>query len=303
MVQIAEGDSHGLFKVLVQLVGADGLSYGVAGEDIAAGATSPAYVVDDPKSANIPVPDRTTIDFTGGDVWIQSFQYGITSLGSFDWVNQSIDANLIALATGTLVDQTSNDLHTVFTEDVLSAGRPQVSLVFIYRIQSTELATFGATKYIHAVIPRCWLAPKGTQNAPAFQAAGDYVLQVTPTVASRKINGPLFDSNLNASGDKVSGYYIIADNPLHMTVFRATAASPTPSVIVAPYKPIDEAIGAVASTRHEVDAYDPAADSLVLGVADSIVKATGTYSVGNGGLTVAIDDIITILYETAYEAV
>ena len=300
MAQIVRGDPHGLYKVLVQKVGADGLSYGIAGENIVSAATSPAYVVHDPKSANIPLPDRTTIDFTGGDVWIQSFQYGITSLGSFDWINQSVDADLIALATDTLVDQTSNAKHTVFTEDALSAVRPQVSLVFIYRIQSTELATFGATKYIHAIIPRCWMAPKGTQNAPAFQTAGEYAFQITPTAGGRKINGPLFDSNLNAYGNKVSAYYIITDNPLHMVVHHAAAASPTPASIVVPYTPYDEAIGSVGDTRHEIVAFTPSTDVAVPGVADTITQSTKTYSVGNGGVTIAIGDIITTLYETSY---
>ena len=97
MASIKRGSPHGLWRVLAQLVGTDGISYGTAGEDLAAGSTTEPLILQYPKTATLPSPDATVIDFTGGDVWIGSYQYGIASLGSFDFVTQDIDADFVAM--------------------------------------------------------------------------------------------------------------------------------------------------------------------------------------------------------------
>jgi len=299
MAMIKKGGAHGLWKVLVQLTGSDGISYGIAGSGIADGVTTLPLVLDYPKQSNIPLPDRTTIDFTGGDTWITSFQYGMTSLGSFEFTMQDLDADLIALVTGTNVNQVTNDEWTELTEDPMAEDRPQVSLMFIYRMQSFEVATFGQTYYIQTVVPRCWCAPKGLQNAPAFQSAGDYAFQVTPSSAGRRLNGEPFSTNLGATNNTLSHYHLISANPLYMATHRVTG---TDASIIGAYEPISSVVGSAGSTKCHLVKYVVATDTATQGVADTITTATATIAVGTA-LTVAATNVLTALYETAYVAV
>jgi hypothetical protein len=301
MAQIKKGASHGLWKVLVQLTGADGISYGQAGSGLAQGSTSQAYVVEHPKTANLPQPDRTTIDFTGGDVWYMSYQYGINSLGSMSFTTQDEETDLIALSTGTLVDQTTNVEWSEFTEDVLSPSTPQVSLMFIYRMQSVEPATFGQTFYVQTVIPRAWLSPKGI-TGPAYQAAAEYNWQITPASSDRHVNGMDYDANLGAYQNRVALYHIISDNPLYMFVKRAVAASPTQTSMTSAFKPITSSVGTANNTKNQVALYRPSTDIVTLGVADTVVTTTGVFTIGTA-LSIAIDDVIIVTHETEYEAV
>lgn len=295
MAQVVQGGSHGLYKIVAQLVGADGVSYGVAGDGLGAGSISNAYVMDFPVSANIAIPDRTTIDFTGGDTWQQSYQYGITSLGSFEIQLENTDPTLTALATGSLVDQTSNAAWTQYTEDILGGVRPQLSLIIIHRIQSFDQATFGTTKYVNTIIPRCWLAPKGIAGAN-FQAKSASSFQVTPTGASCKINGELFDANINATNNRVAWYHIISDYPLFMTMMRA---STTTANIVGTYKPVTSLVGTTSNSKNRIAKIHSGA--VTVGVADTVTTTTATAAVGTA-LTPASGDLLPWLYETAYVA-
>ncbi len=108
MAQVKSGDPHGLYRVMVGVVDTNGYNYGTAGLDVANGTLIQPYLMKYAKAAEMPLPDRTVIDFTGGDVWTGSFVYGITSLGSFSLESSTVDADLIALVSGGSVDQTTN---------------------------------------------------------------------------------------------------------------------------------------------------------------------------------------------------
>lgn len=295
MAQIAKGGSHGIYKILVQLVGSDGVSYGQAGENISAGSNSDAYVLQHPTNAGITLPDGTTIDFTGGDAWITSYQYAPSSMGSFDFELADADANFVALITGTNVDQTSNALWTEYTENAHAGNFPAVSLVFIYRIQSFETATFGATKFFHSVYPRCIVRPK--KNPQGYQAIATHPFQVTPLGGTRHINGPVFGTNLGATDNRVISYNIIADNPLMMTVAKANSTTHT---ITSAYKPLYSTVGTTSSTRNQIVKW--ASSVATIGVADTITTADGEFAVGSA-LTVASGNVVSALFETAFEAV
>lgn len=298
MAMIKKGGSHGLWKILAQRIGTDGISRGLVGDSLSSGSGSPAYVIDTPVDASLPIPDRTKIDFKGGDHWITSFQYGIDSMNDFNFNIQETDADLIALVTGSSVDQTSNDEWTQYSEDQLSSTRPAMSLMFIYRIQSFEPATFGQTFYVHSIVPRCLIAPTGHQSN-AYQSPTGYGFQVTPSAATRRLNGPAFGSNINVANNTLAVYHIIAENPLYMYVYQASGASVT---AVAPYKPISSAVGSAASTKNHIVKKAAADDAITAGVADTITPVTGTFEVGTA-LTTLDGDLLTFLYESAYEAV
>lgn len=294
-VSLAGGD-HGLWKVVIQKVGSNGTSYGQAGSSIANGSTSQAYVGKFPKTEGLAVPDRTVIEFTGGDRWITSFQYGINSLGSFEFTCQDTDANLVALTTGTNVDQTTNTEWAMYTENTLQQSFSDFSIMFIYRMQSFETATFGQTYYVHTIVPRCTISPK--LPAKSYQSPSDYAYQVTPKSNAREIRGLTLGSNLGATDNIVSHYHIIAENPLYMFVMRANGTSAT---AVSAYKPVTSTVGTASATKNAITKV-VSAGTATAGVADTITVATGSFAIGTA-LTCAAGDLLTVLHETAYEAV
>lgn len=293
MAQVKKGGAHGLWKVCAQLVGADGISYGIAGSGLANGANTTPRILHYPKEAGIPIPDRTTIDFTGGDRWITSYQYGLNSLGSFNFSIQDVDADFIAMCTGTNVDQTTNTEWTEYTEDLIRAEFPQLSLMFIYRLQSFEPATFGQTFYVQSIVPRAWVAPQGLQGAPSYQSPGTYQFQVTPSSNGKHIHGTNFGANLGATDNIVALYHVISSNPLAMAVGRSDGTSYT---VVGAVKSKVETVGTAAATKNMVTKII-AAGTVTAGVADAIDQDTAEFDVGTA-LTVASSDLVTVLYES-----
>ena len=99
MSQISYGDAHGLYRVQIGLVGDDGYNYGTAERKwrMAPPQTLMSFV--SLLAAEMAMPDRTVIDFTGGDVWTGSYVHGITSLGTFSLTLSTVDATLISIVT------------------------------------------------------------------------------------------------------------------------------------------------------------------------------------------------------------
>lgn len=295
MAQVQLGGAHGCYKLIAQLVGADGISYGVAGDSLSAGSISNAYVMDFPVSANVTIPDRTVIDFTGGDVWQQSYLYGITAFQSFEFQLEDTDPLMTALCTGGLVDQTSNAQWTEYSENILAPTLPQMSLIIIHRIQSFDAATFGTTKFVNTIIPRCWISPKGVAGVN-FQAKSASVFQVQPTGASRKINGELFGVNIQQANNRVAMYHVITDNPLYMTTMIASGATAT---LVSSEQPVSSAVGTTSSSKSRINKIH--AGAATVGVADTITPSTGTFAIGTA-ITPAANDVLTALFETQFLA-
>lgn len=240
MAQIKKGYPHGLAFAQVALVGTNGRAYGTAGPSQANGVVSGAYLIDDPISGELPIPDRTTIDFTGGDRWLGSYQYGITSLGSFTLGAADIDATLIAMVTGSKVDQTTNQKWTMYSENVLKDRLPQVCVMLTFRIQSRESGTDGGDFFITYVIPRAWMAPKGTSGAPGFQSKGQYSFQITPTAGGGlPIGVPFTQANQGWQNNKTPILAVISDNPIGLATFIADG---TLTDFTLPYLPVTSTV-------------------------------------------------------------
>lgn len=235
MAQIKKGNPHGLVYAQVALMGTNGRSYGVAGSSQSVNTISAAYLIKDPLSGELPIPDRTTIDFTGGDKWLGAYQYGITSLGSFTLATAALDATLIALVTGSNVDQVTNQLWTIYSEDILRERLPQVCVLLTFRLQSRETGTDGGDYYITYIIPRAWMAPKGTSGAPGFQSKGQYSFQITPTTGDKFPHGLAFGTNQNWQDNKAPIFAIISDNPIALADYVGNGVATS---FILPYKPL-----------------------------------------------------------------
>lgn len=237
MAQIKIGDPHGLYRVQVGLVDDTGLQYGTAGPDMANGTTSSTYVIRFAKAAEIPMPDRNLIDFTGGDVWTGSYLHGITSIGTASLTLSTVDANLITLVAESKTDQTTNTRWSIFGDNIMLPTPNQVTMITTFRIQSKEAGTKGANKFIHQILPRTWVSPKGIAGAPNFQAAGEYQFTVVPTIGEKLPHGVGFTAdNLNFSENESPLVYVITDNPVHFVAHRALSGAT--STITLPYTPV-----------------------------------------------------------------
>jgi hypothetical protein len=296
MAQITSGDPHGLNRIFVGLVDNEGYNLGTLTARPADGTLMTPYQILYPKDAMPALPDRSVIDFTGGNVWTGSYMYGITSIGSFNMNIATIEAELIAMLTNTEVDQTTNTRSTMFAENILLPTPNQAWLMIVYNIQSKEDGSVGANKYIHTIIPRAWISPKGTNGAPSFQSPGSADYTVAMTVADRTPFGLLFsDTTMNLEGNRTPFYHDIRDNQLHIVTF--TAAAGATEVVTLPYKP-------VAYDYSTPDSNDDPVSCFVNGEivnATTVNATTGAVTLTNaGGGAFSGGEIIGIIYETNY---
>lgn len=303
IAQIRSGDPHGLYKVFVGLVGANGYNYGTAGEGAASVTVLSPYQVKYAQSAEIAMPDRTVVDFTGGDVWTGSYVYGITSLGTFQLTTSTIDADLIAMTSGGAIDNTLNSLQTIFAENIMRPTPPQCWMMVVFRIQSKEQGSKGANKFLTIVLPRTWVAPKGVAGAPAFQTAGTYGYTIVPTIGDRMPWGPAFGETsttstieLDQEGNETPSFYIITDYPVHTITYIAAATAS--ASITLPFKP-----AGVQADYASPDSGTQRLQCYINGVqtdATSVTLSSRVVVVPSGSTFVA-GDLITIFYETEYK--
>lgn len=295
MAQVKIGDAHGLYRIFVGAVSADGYNIGQnAGTELpAAGTLCVPYMMRYAKSAEFSIEDRTTIDFTGGDVWTGSYVYGITSIGSTSITSSTVEADLIALLSASDVDETTNTRMAAFAENVLLPVPPQVFVHVVWRLQSKEPGSVGAAKYFNLILPRVWVAPAGPTGGPSFQSAAEYNFNVTMTVADRFPFGLLFSgSGMSLQENQTPNVHIITENPMHIVGFVAEAGAS--ETVTLPYKPIDFDYTTPDSSTQPVQCY---VDGVQVD-ATSINKDTGAIVITD---TFTGGEYIGIFYETNYE--
>lgn len=291
MAQVKIGDPHGLYRIMVGRIDTTGYNYGTAGPDISNGTLVTPYLVRYAKAAEMQNQDRTVIDFTGGDIWTGAYVYGVTTLGTFEMQLSTVEADLIALTSGSLVDQTTNSRWTIYSENIMRPTPPQCFIITSFRLQSKQIGQKGADKYIHRINPRVWIAPKGITGAPNFQAPGTYVFTVIPTVGERMPWGPAFGTNQDYEENETPVFYIITDNPIHIVGYKTSG---TTANINLPYKPVT---GDYTTPNSSTQAIQVAVNGTITNAA-SINTTTGVVQMT--GLTAG--DYVGILYETNYEA-
>lgn len=296
MAQVKIGDAHGLFRVFVGLVDPVGYNYGTAGSGVAQGTLVSPYVVQYAQDAPFALPDRTVVDFTGGDIWTGSYVYGITSLGTFDLVMSTVEADLIALTSKSRVDQTLNSRQSIFAENILLDTPPQTWVMVVFRLQSKEPGSVGANKFISIVMPRVWLAPKGGSGI-SFQSAATNSFTVIPTVGDRMPWGPLFcNTRIGLSRNQTPNFYTITDYPVHTVGYVPTSGNATEAITL-PYKPVAFDYTTPDSSSDPVQVYINGTQVN----ADSITVENGQVVVSPESGTFAGTEYIGVFYETEYE--
>lgn len=255
MAQVKLGDPHGLYRVFVGLVDEIGQNVGTAGPGVGEGTMVSPYLIRYAQSAEIAMPDRTVVDFTGGDVWTGSYVYGITSLGTFQLTLATAEADLVAMLSNSTVDQTTNTRQTYFSDNIMESTPPQAFMMIVFRLQSKEVGRKGANKFMSMILPRAWVNPKGVAGAPNFQAAGTYGFTIVPTIGDRFPWGfPFSSSAMNLSDDETPVVYVITDYPPHTVGYIPTNGSAT-ATITLPFKVAGQAIVTPSSADDYLQVY------------------------------------------------
>ena len=299
MAQIKIGDPHGLFRVFVGLVDDSGYNFGTAGPGVAEGTLVSPYLIRYAQSAEIGLPDRTVVDFTGGDVWTGSYVYGITSLGTFELTLATVEAELVAFLSDSTVDSTTNSRQTIYSDNIMIPTPPQAWMMIVFRIQSKEVGQKGANKFITIILPRTWVSPKGISGAPTFQGVGTYGFTLVPTVGDRFPWGlPFACTNLNLEQDETPMLYIITDNPVHTVGYIAGAGNATETITL-PFEVYGEDIASPDSSVDPLQVYIDGqaqnADSVDADLGEVVVSPISPAATFDGG------EYIGVFYETNYE--
>lgn len=239
-----------------------------------------------PKNASLPLPDRTVIDFTGGNRWLGAYQYGITSLGSMAATFDNVDADLVAMLSGSSVDQTTTSAWTIFSENLLALSIPQVAVLVTFQLQGRG-ADEGGDFFITGVIGRSWAAPKGFTNAPNFQAAGEYNVQITPTSTNVFPHGVAFGANQDWQGNATPLLWIISGRPIHIATY---IGNNTETTFTLPYLPTSNNVTQSTSPNQVAVNGTPTAPS-------SISTSTGEVVMGSAP---AAGAYVGIMYETNF---
>lgn len=289
-----------MYRIFVGLVDSTGYNFGTAGPEAVAGTMLIPYQVRYAQGAEVGMPDRSTVDFTGGDIWTGSYVYGITSLGTFEITSSTVEADMIAFLSDSAVDQTTNSRQTIYSENIMLSTPPQAWLMTVFRLQSKETGSKGANKFITLILPRTWVTPKGISGAPAFQSAGTYGYTIIPTVGDRFPWGPPFAcTTMGLANDEAPVVYIITDYPVHTVGYLSTNGNATESISL-PYKPITFDYTTPDSSTDPVQVW---VDGISTN-ADSITQSNGQVVVSPiaPAATFTDEQYIGIFYETEYES-
>lgn len=290
MAQIKKGFLAGFPYAQVWTVDDDGYAKGQQSDpnSVSDGTTTHAMLMKDTKTAGFTPPTRNVLHITGGDTWRGSFMFGIGSIDPFDLSLAYLDADLVALLTGSSVDQTTNAEWSVFGMDYNETDLVQVGLMLQTNFQSKETATLGANRWLNIIFPKCQISP----NWPplGWQAEAPLTYRVQPTMTSKWPNGDAFDSNQGWEDNQAVAMGIITDYPLALTTYVADGVATT---FTAGYRPISSTVTINNTPNHFAVNGTPTALS-------SIVTTTGIATLAAAG---SASDIDVLMYETKFVAI
>jgi hypothetical protein len=250
--------------------------------------TSAAYLMRYPKTTGLTPIARNSITITGGDTIVGKVQFGPSELPDFTFEAASMDADLNALISKSLVDQTTNADWSMFGNNESLSVAPNMGLSLHSQLQVFGSDCDGETKWLNTIFPSVKIA----SSIPpfAFQAEAPTPYSVTPNFANKQPNGDAFDANIQFADNKAVYYYIISDYPIGIVTWFADGVDTTFNTV---YKPISTTITVNDTPNHfAVNGTPTALTSIV--VATGLATATAAGSDG---------DINVLMHETEFVAV
>lgn len=289
MPQVEKGSPAGLSALQLSTMDSTGFWTGQAGTAPANATVSSAYYTR-LISGGTPQPrDQNIVEFEGGNGIVGQLAFGTRTLTSFDVTTDHIEPDMIALAVGGLVDQSSNDRWTIFSNNPTKVRLGNIGIMITQEYQSQDDATQGNTRYLTCVIPIATVTFQW--GGAAYQAKSPSTLTITPTTAGKFPNGVAFGANQTWEGNETDHFFIITDNPVAYTMFIADGADDT---YVTGYRP---------SSSIVTDANTTANWQAVNGTAtapSSVNTSTGVVTLAAAG---SAADKVGVIYETGFIAI
>lgn len=258
----------GLARALIFFRDSSGYAIGQQ-SSLSNGATSGAYVADDPITAGYNPAPAVNVDVTGGDKIITTVQYGNAKVPPFDLAIAGLDTVLLALITGASIN-TANSFHTYMADNSNLTSPRTLALA----LQSRYTLDTGDPYWITTIFPAVQMRLK--RGPQAYQAKSDVILSCTPLMATTAHDGRGFGTsglNLNLEGDKTDHYDLISAHPIHILTFKADAIATTFNSI---YKPISTVVTNNATPNQMVKNGTPTALSAVTLAGLNTLAAAGT---------------------------
>lgn len=202
----------------------NGKAYGLLDpENPTPGATSHAYLMDDPITVNFPDISREKASFKGGGNYFGSMRGGITELGDITFESAHLDATARSIANNSLVDTTSVSGWTISGENENEFNLRQMGIAFMMRYQDRDTGSDGVNKWLTIVVPQCEIEIK--RPASVGRTGGDNPAParctVTPSMGSNMPTGIAFGANQGFKSNRCMAYEIESLHPLGLTVFVA----------------------------------------------------------------------------------
>ena len=233
------GYAAGFEKALIWLT-YNGYAAGTLGDTIANGNSTAAYVVSDVETAGLQYQDPNNLAIQGGDRIVATFLFGNPKLNPFDLQISVTDPTLIAMLSGSVVDETTNSSFELFSSNTYKARPINIGVALSQRFQPKATGSDGNDKYHTLIIPRASAVVKMGQFG--FQAGSPVMVSITPSTTDRMHNGILFSATTMAlEENRADSYSMITDYPIH--ILTAMGATTTGTVaLTTTYRPISSVI-------------------------------------------------------------
>jgi hypothetical protein len=268
-------------------VNSSGQAVGQADPDnFANGATSHAYKLKGPVTANLPqIGYLLTIFKAGGTIQGQA-DTGVDTIGTFEITLADLDATLSALVQGGLVDTTSLTNATIFGMNDNNPSPNDIGLMLTARYQG-RASTPGVNEFLSVVFPLCQARLRlNSISGEGGVNPNPITMTVTPRMASKFPNAVAFAANQGWYDNKSLMYFKSAQWPYSLTVFKQDGVDDT---YVTGYRGKSSAVATgnttnwftIGGTPTAPTSYDPATGVVTLAAAGSAaVIATALYQTG-----------------------
>ena len=248
------------------------------------GATSPAYVVDLPRTASFDSLAPVNLNIEGGDVLYNIVQFGNSKIQPFDLIISNQDQTAVELISGSVSNTTNTQVTYISDNPARSTPR-----VIWLALQSKAYDNVTSQQYyVTKFFPQCLARIK--RKGPAFQALSDVVISCTPQMTNKTIEGRVFGTaglNMQLRGDRADNYDYVSNNPIHVTSFRQDAVTTT---FTSAYRPVSSTITLNATPNNFfVNGVSTALSAIVPTTGVATLTAAGSASVGD-----------VLIYETLY---
>lgn len=219
------------------------------------GQTDPLGVIPDvmtplmllnPRSAQFPALQRTTVNFTGGNRWRGSMMFGVPQVDPFPLVLADQDARLTAMAGDSVADEVTNAEMLMYSDNMENTDLNLLGLALTSHFQSASEGTEGETFWATTLFPKVQIAP--TFAAPSYQAAADVTYNVIPHRSTYLPNSmPLSSTAMALARNTAMMIIIISANPI---LFASAIGDGTETAYQLPYKPKSTAAGTNTNTKN-----------------------------------------------------